>query len=231
MRRAARINLVSRGFESYFLKHYGESSLAWFTNGVDEEFLAASMPARARATGDARTLVLYAGNIGEGQGLHEILPPLALALRERARFVVIGDGGRRQALQSALAARGLDNVELRLPVSRPELLEAYRAADVLFLHLGNHAAFEKVLPSKLFEYAAVGKPILAGVAGYAARFIREEIGNAAVFAPCDVAAALVGFDSLQLTDRPRPEFVAKYARVNIARAMADDMLMLAQARS
>jgi glycosyltransferase involved in cell wall biosynthesis len=231
MRRAARINLVSRGFESYFRKHYGESSLAWFTNGIDEEFLAAAMPARARTTGDQRTLVLYAGNIGEGQGLHEILPPLALALRERARFVVVGDGGRRQALQSALAARGVDNVELRPPVSRAELLDAYRAADVLFLHLGDHAAFEKVLPSKLFEYAAVGKPILAGVAGYAARFIREEIGNAAVFAPCDAAAALIAFDSLQLTDRPRPDFVAKYARVNIARAMADDMLMLAQVRS
>jgi glycosyltransferase involved in cell wall biosynthesis len=131
-------------------------------------------------------------------------------------------------LESALAAQGVDNVELRVPVSRAALIDAYRAADVLFLHLGSHAAFEKVLPSKLFEYAALGKPILAGVAGYAARFIHEEIGNAAVFAPCNVAAALIAFDSLQLMDRPRPEFVAKYARVNIARAMADDVLKLAQ---
>jgi len=231
MRRADRINLVSRGFEDYFRKHYGESSLAWFTNGIDEEFLTASTHPRARTAGDTRTWVLYAGNIGEGQGLHEILPPLALALRERARFVVVGDGGRRATLQTALAAQGVDNVELRAPVSRDELIDAYSAADVLFLHLGSYTAFEKVLPSKLFEYAALGKPILAGVAGYAARFIREEIGNAAVFAPCDVAAALVAFDSLELTDRPRPEFVAKYARVNIARAMADDMLILAQARS
>ena len=231
MRRADRINLVSRGFEGYFRKHYGASSLAWFTNGIDDEFLTAAAPARARADSDARTVILYAGNIGEGQGLHEILPPLALALRARARFVGVGDGGRRAMLQSALAARGVDNVELRLPISRAELLDAYRAADVLFLHLGNLAALEKVLPSKLFEYAAVGKPILAGVAGYAARFVREEIGNAAVFAPCDVGAALIAFDSLQLTDRPRPEFVAKYARANIARAMADDMLNLAQARS
>ena len=228
MRRAARINLVSRGFEGYFRKHYGASSLAWFTNGVDAEFLTAAPPAGARVAGDMRTLVLYAGNIGEGQGLHEILPPLALALRKRARFVVVGDGGRRALLERALAAQGVDNVELRVPVSRAALIDAYRAADVLFLHLGSHAAFEKVLPSKLFEYAALGKPILAGVAGYAARFIHEEIGNAAVFAPCNVAAALIAFDSLELMDHPRPEFVAKYARVNIARAMADDVLKLAQ---
>jgi glycosyltransferase involved in cell wall biosynthesis len=231
MRRADRINLVSRGFEGYFRAHYGQSSLAWFTNGIDDEFLVPVAQAHARATADPRTLVLYAGNIGEGQGLHEILPPLARALRERARFVVIGDGGRRTTLQAALAAAQVDNVEVRVPVPRAELLEAYRAADVLFLHLGRQRAFEYVLPSKLFEYAALGKPILAGVAGYAARFIHEEIVNAAVFAPCNVAAALTAFAALQLTDRPRPEFVAKYARANIARAMADDLLVLAQARN
>jgi peptidoglycan/LPS O-acetylase OafA/YrhL len=87
-----------------------------------------------------------------------------------------------------------------------------------------------VLPSKLFEYAALAKPILAGVAGYAARFIHEEISNAAVFAPCDVAAAVLAFGSLQLTDRPRADFVAKYARTQIARAMADDVLAVVHSR-
>jgi glycosyltransferase involved in cell wall biosynthesis len=228
VRHADRINLVSRGFESYYREHYSDRSLAWFTNGIDEEFLAPAPVARVRAAGDTRTIVLYAGNIGEGQGLHEVLPGLARALKARARFVVIGEGGRRAALESAIAVAGVDNVQLLAPIPRAELLDAYRAADVLFLHLGRHAAFEKVLPSKLFEYAALAKPILAGVAGYPARFIREEIGNAAVFPPCDVAAGAVAFGSLQLVDRPRPEFVAKYARAHIARAMADDILSIAR---
>ncbi|MFZ1906909.1 MAG: glycosyltransferase, partial [Steroidobacteraceae bacterium] len=171
--------------------------------------------------------ILYAGNIGEGQGLHEVLPQLCRALQDRARFVVIGDGGRRAALERALT--GVDNVELRAPMARPELLQAYRAADVLFLHLGAKRAFEKVLPSKVFEYAALGKPVLAGVAGYAARFIREEVVNAAVFPPGNVAEAVRGFESLELVDRPRPEFVAKYARADIARAMADDVFALRRA--
>jgi glycosyltransferase involved in cell wall biosynthesis len=230
MRRADRINLVSRGFESYFCKHYSDRSFAWFTNGIDEEFLTTTAAPPRRAAGDARTVVLYAGNIGEGQGLHEILPALALALRERARFIVIGDGGRRAALEAEIAASKVDNIDLLAPMPRVELLNAYRAADVLFLHLGRQAAFEKVLPSKLFEYAALAKPILAGVGGYAARFIHEEITNAAVFAPCDVAAAVIAFEHLQLTDRPRPDFVAKYARTQIARAMADDVLAVMHGR-
>jgi glycosyltransferase involved in cell wall biosynthesis len=230
MRRADRINLVSRGFESYFRKHYHDRSLAWFTNGIDEEFLGTTAAPPARAAGEARAVVLYAGNIGDGQGLHEVLPRLALALRERARFVVIGDGGRRAALEAAIAAAAVDNIELLAPMPRAELLNAYRAADVLFLHLGKQAAFEKVLPSKLFEYAALAKPILAGVAGYAARFIHEEISNAAVFAPCDVRGAVIAFGTLRLSDQLRPDFVAKYARTQIARDMADDVLSLAQSR-
>jgi glycosyltransferase involved in cell wall biosynthesis len=227
MRRADRINLVSRGFEGYFRTRYGDRPLAWFSNGIDDEFLTAAPTAVASWAKTRPVRVLYAGNIGEGQGLHEVLPQLASALRDRARFIVIGDGGRRAALERAVA--GLDNVELRAPVSRPQLLEAYRGADILFLHLGAKRAFEKVLPSKVFEYAALGKPVLAGVAGYAAQFIHQEVANAAVFPPGDVAAAVRGFESLQLGDCPRPEFVAKYARTNIARAMADDVFALQRA--
>jgi glycosyltransferase involved in cell wall biosynthesis len=229
--RADRVNLVSRGFEGYFRARYRDPPLAWFTHGIDEEFLAMQPRQSARAAADARATVLYAGNIGEGQGLHHILPPMAHALRARARFVVIGDGGRRQALQAALSAAGADNVEVRAPVSRAALLEAYKAADVLFLHLGAHRALEKVLPSKLFEYAALGKPVLAGVAGYAADFVRSEIENAAVFPPCNVSAAVQAFESLELVERPRAAFTAKYTRSRIIGEMADDVLTLLEPRT
>jgi glycosyltransferase involved in cell wall biosynthesis len=230
IRHADRVNLVSPGFEPYFRRRYGERSFASFTNGIDEEFLAACPePQRSHQAGPAT--VVYAGNIGDGQGLHQILPQLAIALRGRARFVVIGDGGRRPALSEALARAGVDNVEWRAPLPRGELIRAYREADVLLLHLGRQEAFERVLPSKVFEYAALGKPVLAGVAGYAARFIREQIDNSAVFPPCNALAAVKAFESLRLTDSPRPAFVAQYRRARIAAAMADDVLALARSGS
>ncbi len=226
IRSAQRVNLVSRGFEAYFRQRYGDRSLSWFTNGIDDEFLAETIEPTPSLRAGKEATVLYAGNMGEGQQLHEILPALARALQGRARIIAIGDGGRRKLLETAIAAAGLGNVEIRAPMPRPALLQAYRAADVLFLHLGAYPAFEKVLPSKLFEYAALGKPVLAGVAGFAARFVSEEISNAAVFPPCDVDAAVAAFAKLELVSRPRPEFIAKYARANIARAMADDVLAL-----
>jgi glycosyltransferase involved in cell wall biosynthesis len=227
MRRADRINLVSRGFEEYFRRRYPTRRLSWFTNGIDDEFLRGAAPAPSDAPREPGAVtILYAGNIGESQALHLVLPGLARSLDGIARFRIVGDGGRRMALEAALTAAAVRNVELQPPMKRAQLLDAYRGADVLFLHLGTHAAFEKVLPSKIFEYAALGKPVLAGVGGYAARFVREEVDNAAVFAPCDVEGAVRAFRALDIRDRPRPGFVAKFARASIARAMADEILGL-----
>jgi glycosyltransferase involved in cell wall biosynthesis len=231
MRRADRINLVSRGFEQYFRSRYPHGSLSFFTNGIDEEFVSGTVIQPESTGPGAPATILYAGNIGDGQGLHLVLPELALALRTRANFVIFGDGARREALQSALMRAGVGNVQIRGPVPRAELLAAYRAADVLFLSLGSQPAFLKVLPSKVFEYAAMGKPILAGVAGYAAQFIREEISNAAVFAPGDARAGERAFESLDLHSKPRPDFIAKFSRSGIARAMADDVIALLPSRA
>jgi glycosyltransferase involved in cell wall biosynthesis len=224
MSRAETVNLVSRGFESYFTARYPRTRLTWFTNGVDEEFLAAAPAGAAPRPAGQRLRVLYAGNIGEGQGLHAIVPGIAQRLRDRADIVVIGDGGRRSELLAAISDAGVHNVELRPPVKRAQLLEEYRNADVLFLHLNDHPAFERVLPSKIFEYAALGKPVWAGVAGFSAAFLREEVDNAAVFAPCDVDGALREFESLRIADEPRVKFIQKFSRSGIMRSMADDVL-------
>ena len=223
---AARVNLVSAGFADYFRRRYPAQRFSYFTNGVDDEFAAAAPRSRgsARSAADFPITVLYAGNLGEGQGLHAIVPGIARAMGERIRFRIIGDGGRRDELVTALAKAGVTNVEVEAPLRREALLQAYREADVLFVHLNDHAAFKKVLPSKIFEYAALGKPVWAGVAGYAAAFLTTEVDNAAVFPPCDVEAAVRAFSTLTLAETPRPGFLARYGRTAISRAMAAEIV-------
>jgi glycosyltransferase involved in cell wall biosynthesis len=140
----------------------------------------------------------------------------------------VGDGGRKKQLLSALDAAGCDNVEMIPPVTRDELLKLYQEADVLFLHLNDHDAFRKVLPSKIFEYAAVGKPIWAGVAGHAADFINSNISNSSVFMPCDVAGAVEAFSRLELVTQPRFEFTQNFSRKNIMKKMAESVMHVAR---
>jgi glycosyltransferase involved in cell wall biosynthesis len=226
--RADKVNLVSKGFSEYFAVRYPHQRFSFHTNGIDDEFLAAAPTNSSTVMKPSPIKVVYAGNIGEGQGLHSILPELAKRLKERVQFKVIGDGGRKEVLRKALELYAVDNVELLPPMQREELIEAYRTADVLFLHLNDYEAFKKVLPSKLFEYAAMGKPIWAGVPGYSAEFVKSEISNAAIFYPCNAAAAEQALGDLVFQDTPRTAFIEKYARANICRRMAEDIATMAE---
>jgi hypothetical protein len=121
---------------------------------------------------------------------------------------------------------GLDNVELRDPIDRKQLIDEYIKADILFLHLNNNPAFEKVLPSKLFEYAAINKPIFAGLSGYSSEFIRTHILDCEVFMPCDIDDAVQKFDRLNLVTEPRIEFINKFKRETIMTMMAENILLV-----
>ncbi len=226
IRRAAKINLVSEGFLPYFRKRYPGKDFMLFTNGIDQEFIE-NQP-KVSSLSNSRVLnVVYAGNFGEGQGLHLIIPALSRRFAGRLQFNLIGDGGRKQQLVSALTSANTTNVKILSPVKRGELIKIYQSADILFLHLNDYDAFRKVLPSKIFEYGALGKPIWAGVAGYAAEFLKKNITNVAVFMPCDVDDAVSSFEYLEMITRPRLDFVENFARIKIMQKMASDIISLA----
>lgn len=232
--KADRLNVVSAGFLPYFDSRYPQIPKVVFTNGIDDEFLRVAPGVsvdKCYASGEEAIRtgpieVVYAGNMGEGQGLHNIIPALAKNLEGRAKFRLIGGGGRLRQLEGAISQAGCTNVVIEPPVARAELIQIYQQADVLFLHLNDYEAFRKVLPSKLFEYGALGKPIWAGVAGHAAEFVTENLDNAAVFAPCDFAGAIEAFESLHIADEPRDEFLARFARKVIMDDMARDLVAL-----
>lgn len=206
-RQADHLNVVSGGFVDYVRRIRGDRPMSVVTNGVDDLFLERSFAVRRVA--DGRRRVLYAGNVGAGQGLHRVLPALARRTLDTHDYRVIGDGGQIGLLREAVT--GLPNVSLVPPMGRDALLDEYGDADVLFLHLNDLPAFDKVLPSKLFEYLATGKPVLAGVAGHAAAFLASQPG-VRVFPPTSVDGAFQGLVASDGKVHERLDFVARYQR-------------------
>src|SRR5699024_10661318 len=113
---------------------------------------------------------VYAGNLGEGQGLHKIIPQAAKKLGNQYQFIIIGNGGRKKDLEEDINSLALDNVELKEPVPRDELIKLYENCDFTFVHLNDYKAFKRVLPSKIFELACFPQPMIAGVGGFAGEF-------------------------------------------------------------
>lgn len=220
-KRANHINLVSKGFESYFSK-YKQAKFSYFTNGIDDVFLE---PKKAAVFNEKKIkTIVYAGNIGEGQGLHIILPEVAKAYPATFKFIIYGDGGAKQKLINAIANEKVKNIEIRNPINRKLLIEEYQKADFLFLHLNKYKAFERVLPSKLFEYGAFDKPIIGGVGGYAAEFLKENMINVILFEPGDTETFINDLKEYKYTTSLREDFVKKFSRSSINTVMAKSII-------
>jgi len=218
---ADKVNLVSEGFREYFLNIVPEKDFSFFTNGIDEEFVGVSFE-KERPTD--RKIITYAGNIGQGQGLEKIIPLIAKMTEKEYEYWIVGDGGMRSELKDALKKQDVNNVVLHDPVGREELIRFYRQSDYLFLHLNDRVAFEKVLPSKIFEYAATGKPIIAGVSGFARKFVSANVENAVVFDSCDYEDFLRKLKLLRNEGKKRDEFVKQYTSTVIMRQMVQDFM-------
>ncbi len=227
-RNAAGVNVVSLGFPDYFeSQNISTCNWSFYPNGVDSEFIG--LPKLKNNNPDEVMTIFYAGNIGNGQGLEKIIPAVAKKLGKRYRFVIIGDGGTRYLLKEKIVAEGIDNVELLPPVGREKLVQYYECADILFLHLNNLPAFKRVLPSKIFEYAAVGKPIVAGLDGYSAQFIRDNIGYGSIFSPGDVDSCVSCIKNAVMNiarEEDIERFVMKYSRARIMNDMSSHILSL-----
>lgn len=221
--KASHINLVSRGFESYF-KKFTNCTYSFFTNGIDAVFLEQK---EALVTDNKKKkTIVYAGNIGEGQGLDIIIPLVAKELHKEFEFIIYGDGGAKNKLIKELEKEKVTNVFLRKPVNRALLIEEYQKADFLFLHLNKYKAFERVLPSKLFEYGTFNKPIIAGVAGFASVFIKNELSNVILFEPGDSKTLINSLQTYEYKEVERASFVAKYSRENINKEMSKSIISL-----
>jgi glycosyltransferase involved in cell wall biosynthesis len=222
---ANHLNLVSKGFEPYF--DYFNGSKTFFSNGIDKLFLSDEFQdGLSKSENNTPQIITYAGNIGEGQGLEKILPQIAKNTGNDFYFRIIGDGGTKIKLEVAIKKFKVKNIEILPPVSRESLKAYYLQSDYLFLHLNDYEAFKKVLPSKIFEYGATNKPIIAGVSGYARDFIEEHLENSIVFDPGDTSS----LTQQLLTNRPmvtdRKEFIEKFPRSRILSEMSDSILKL-----
>ncbi|MEW6738685.1 MAG: glycosyltransferase family 4 protein [Nitrospirota bacterium] len=218
---AYKINLISEGFLPYFKEKY-QIEYSFFPNGVDDDFLIFSADDARKAFGD-KVVFTYTGNIGEGQGLERIVPQIAQKYKN-IEFHIIGDGGRKRILREC--TEHLWNVRLFDPVNRKDLIALYKQSDVLFLQLNDYDAFKKVLPSKIFEYAATYKPIIAGVDGYAKEFLKKYLPDVLIYNPCDFDDFCRKYDCFTGTIdiEKRKEFIAKFLRQKIMDEMARDFL-------
>jgi len=86
-------------------------------------------------------------------------------------FLLVGDGAERERLEREARRDGLNNVIFTGRQDKNLIPDLLAASDVCLVHLRKAGLFKTVLPSKMFEAAAMQKPILLGLEGYSAELL------------------------------------------------------------
>ena len=193
LRRSSRVVVVTDSFKRRVAeKGIDPALIDVISNGVElsryfREDAPPPLPALERRPGEL--LVGYLGNFGAGQELRTVVRAAAL-LRDDApevRFVMVGDGKEKGRVTAEAAALGVHNLTIADPIEKEQTRAFYNACDLCLVPLAPVPIFSETVPSKIFEIMACERPVLASVAGEAARIV-EASGGGMVTPPGDHAA-------------------------------------------
>ena len=179
-RAAARIVTVGEGYRRGLVERgVDPARIDVVMNGVDSGLFhprAADRGLAARLGVAGRFVVTYCGTIGLAHGLDVVLRAAAALTAHGRRdivFLLAGDGARLDELRAAASTARLDNVVFTGRLERSHVPTLLACSDVCLVHLRAADAFASVMPSKIFEGAAMGLPLVLGVRGFARRFVQD----------------------------------------------------------
>lgn len=118
-------------------------------------------------------IIGYIGTHGMAHSLDFVLRTAKHCSDPNIHFILIGAGAKRKELLALKEELNLTNVTMLEAITKNEVKEYTSILDVGLVNLKNSETFKSVIPSKIFELAAMHKPILLGVRGESAEIVES----------------------------------------------------------
>jgi glycosyltransferase involved in cell wall biosynthesis len=187
--RADEVIALSPGMAEGVLEVLPRASVTVIPNGSDvDEFAPDREDVRRFRHGhdwlQERPLVVYPGQMGLINGL-EWLVDLALEtlrLSPEVRFLIVGDGARREAVLSYAKERGVygNNLFWLPPVPKSAVPTIFGAASLVASLVAPWRSLEHNSANKVFDAFAAGRPVLINHGGWQAELLRESAAGVAL---------------------------------------------------
>jgi colanic acid biosynthesis glycosyl transferase WcaI len=223
-RHAQLIAVPTPGLERVLLQRgYAAERVVVVPHGVDVD----RFPLEPRAQPVSRRIV-YCGTIGMGHATRTLIE--AARILEHAgggyEFLIVGDGAERGELEARARQWGLRSVTFAGRLPRAELPRLLSSAHAGVATQRDLPLLADALSTKVLEYMAAARPVVAAASGWTAEVIRR--AGAGIVCPPEDAAALaeaiaaVGRDP----DRAREMGLSgrRYVEANLTRAIAVERL-------
>jgi len=179
----------------------------------------------------------YIGTHGLAHNLDMILEAAFEVKDPIIHFLFVGDGAMKSRLLNKKKELNLTNVTMLDMVSSQEVSQYISLSNCALVPLKKTDTFKTVIPSKIFENAAMGKPIILGVEGESKTLV-EGYGVGVFFEP-ENKADLINKIELLLKDRLLyqkcqkncQQLAADFDRVELANKMYKHILEVVHAKN
>ena len=137
---------------------------------------------------EGKLIVGYAGTVGISHGLDTLVKGfMKISSSLNICLLIIGSGAMHKELKSIVNEQNIKNVIILDAVPKKEIDHIISLFDICLVSLRDMPAYDKVIPSKLFEAASHNKPVLAGLRGES-KLIIENYGIGEVFHPENISS-------------------------------------------
>jgi glycosyltransferase involved in cell wall biosynthesis len=127
---------------------------------------------RAKSSSNKIVTVCYAGVVGLLQPIQDIIDAAQITSKDHSiRYLVIGDGVKRESLENQLISKNLNNIAFTGSLPFDRTINYLIQSDMAVVPLLGIEHFKSALPSKFFDYMALGLPIILGVDGEARQIL------------------------------------------------------------
>ena len=156
--RPDKVSLVENGVDIDLFTPDGDTDAVQQVLGVDDRFV-----------------VSYIGTLGLAHGLDVVLRAAAQLQRTLPEilFLFVGEGAEKERLVSQVQSEGLANVCFLPQQPRERVSALIRGSNVCLALLRKAEVFKTVIPTKVLEFMACGRPVVLGVDGEARRVLEE----------------------------------------------------------
>lgn len=118
--------------------------------------------------------ICYAGVIGILQPIEDLVAAAELTREDKTiSYNIIGDGVRKEELANLARQKGLENIKFWGALSQAETNSKLKMADIGIVTLLDIEQFKSAIPSKFFDYMAIGLPVILGVDGEAREILEN----------------------------------------------------------
>ena len=175
-RRSSKIVVLSPGFKDKLIsREVPEEKIKIIYNWCDEYAISNFIRSEVQLPLNDNLNVLFAGNLGFAQGLPVIVRAAGILKRNNipVNVVFLGDGVAKSSAIDLVDEMQLDNVFFLPRVPMNEVGSLLSSADILLVHLNDDELFTITIPSRTQANLAIGRPIVMGVSGDAAKLVMD----------------------------------------------------------